>query len=88
MVQYKHSMEKSVSKMEILQMSISETFFYLHVCDLINIYVNRRRGMPANVYISTNSLTEISCDIIDELTIVLLTGEALQTFNYQCDVFY
>jgi hypothetical protein len=62
--------------------------FYLHVCDVINIYVNRRRGMPTNVYIPTNSLDEISDDVVDELTSVLLQGETLSTFDYQCDVFY
>jgi hypothetical protein len=61
---------------------------YLHVCDVINIYVNRRRGMPTNVYIPTNTLDEISDDLVDELTTSLLTGEALETFDYQCDIFY
>jgi hypothetical protein len=62
--------------------------FYLHVCDVINIYVNRRRGVPTHVYIRTNSLSEISSNLSDELTTELLTGEELETFDYQCDMFY
>jgi hypothetical protein len=61
---------------------------YLHVCDIINIYVNRRRGVPTYVYIPTNSLDEINDDLIDVLTTDMLTGELRETFDYQCDVFY
>jgi hypothetical protein len=62
--------------------------FYLHVCDVINIYVNRRRGVPTHVYIPTNLLNEISDELVDVLTSEMLTGEELETFDYQCNIFY
>jgi hypothetical protein len=61
---------------------------YLHVCDVINIYVNRRRGVGTHVYIPTNSLDVIEDSMVDTLTTELLTGESLELFDYQCDIFY
>jgi hypothetical protein len=44
--------------------------------------------MPTHIYIPTNLLTEISSTLVDKLTTELLTGEDLETFDYQCDLFY
>jgi hypothetical protein len=62
--------------------------FFLHICDVINIYVNKRAGVKTKLVLKTELLSEIKEDMADMIFTKLLKGKNLDRFNYQIDEFY
>jgi hypothetical protein len=62
--------------------------YFLHICDVINIYVNKKKGLRTKLVLKSQLLDEIKDEMKDVLFSKLLKGKKLEIFDYQVDVFY
>jgi hypothetical protein len=65
-----------------------ENVFFLHICDVINIYANRKEGKETTLLLKTGLLKKIDGNMKDILFEKELKGENLELFKFQIDVFY
>jgi hypothetical protein len=62
---------------------------YIHVCDIINLYITKLRSLPRpNVVVVTQLLESFPENITDELTTKLLSYKKLKTLVKYIDLFY
>jgi hypothetical protein len=62
--------------------------FFLHVCDIFNIYCDRLNDRVPEVYIATNSFNVIHLDLRNMLTDSIMTQDELDFFVKEADFFY
>jgi hypothetical protein len=65
-----------------------DNVFFLHICDVINIYANKMIGQKTKLLLKTVMLPTIEDRMCDILFQKKLTGKVLETFKYQMDMFY
>jgi hypothetical protein len=62
--------------------------YFLHVCDIMNIHVNKSKGCTTDLKIKSQLLPEIKSTMVDTLTSVSLVGDDLEFFTNEIDIFY
>jgi hypothetical protein len=62
--------------------------FFLHPCDVFNMYVHRISNTVPNLFITTNSLNVLWVEMRNELTDSIMTEDELRFLTQEIDYFY
>jgi hypothetical protein len=62
--------------------------YYMHVCDVMNVYSNRKNGTCVTLFLKSKLLEEIALDMKDVLTNTILTGKYLKFWDDNLDYLY